>query len=175
MSSKKTSSVTFRIDEDYSKSLRDLAEEQSVSLNTLVNQIFGKYVEQEVFTKKFGVLKVSTDTFRRILSKIPEKEIVELGIRAGSQEAKEFILFKWKKLNLQTVIEFLRFYFDYCGYGRADMEQTEGEVSLSVHHDLKEKGSLYLKHFVEGLIRTALDKSCRTTITEDTVTISFQA
>jgi hypothetical protein len=47
-------------------------------------------------------------------------------------------------------------------------------VSLSVHHDLKEKGSLYLKHFVEGLIRTALDKPCQTTVTEDTVTISFQ-
>lgn len=174
MSAKKTSSVTFRIDADHSKSLRDLAEEQSVSLNTLVNQIFGKFVEQEVFVKKFGTLKVSTDTFRRILSKISEKDIAELGIRAGSQEAKEFILFKWKKLNLHTVIEFLKFYFDYCGYGRADMEQSEGEVSLSVHHDLKEKGSLYLKHFVESLIRTALNKSCQTTITEDTITISFQ-
>jgi hypothetical protein len=139
-----------------------------------VNQIFGQFVEQEIFTKKFGVLKVSTDTFRRILSKISEKDIAELGIRAGSQEAKEFILFKWKKLNLQTVIEFLKFYFDDCGYGRADMRQAEGEVSLSVHHDLKEKGSLYLKHFVESLIRTALDKSCQITTTEDTVTISFQ-
>jgi hypothetical protein len=166
--------VTFRIAAEYDKSLRYLATEQNVSLNTLVNQIFSKFVEQEVFAKKFGVLKISTDTFRRILSKISEKDIAELGIRAGSQEAKEFILFKWKKLDLRSTVEFLKFYFDYCGFGRADMQQSESEVYISVHHDLKEKGSLYLKHFVDGLIRSTLNKSCQTTITEDTVTINFQ-
>lgn len=175
LGAKKTSSITFRIDEDFDKALRDIAEYQSISLNTLANQIFKSYLEGEVFAKKFGVLKISTDTFRRVLSKVSDDDIMELAIRGGSQEAKEFILFKWKELNLYTVTEFIRFYFDFCGYGRCDMKQTEGKVSFSVHHDLKEKGSLYLQHFIESLVRTVLDKPCTTKITEDTVTTSFQS
>lgn len=174
MSSKRTSSITFRINEKYDKALRKIAEEKKISLNTLANQIFGDFVELEQYTSKFGTLKMSTDTFRRILSIIDDKDLWELAIRGGSQEAKEFILFKWKDLNPKNVTDFIKMYFEFCGYGRCDMEVTEGKTSISVHHDLKEKGSLYLKHFLEGLIRSTLDKPCKTKITEDTVTLSFQ-
>lgn len=174
MSGKRTSSITFRIDEKYDKALRKIAEEKKISLNTLANQIFGDFVELEQYTRKFGILKMSTDTFRRILSVIPEKDLVELAIRGGSQEAKEFILFKWKELSSKNVTDFIKMYFEFCGYGRCDMDSTEDKASISIHHDLKEKGSLYLKHFLEGLVRATLDKPCKTKITEDTVTLSFQ-
>lgn len=172
--SKKSSSITFRIDEKSEKGLRKLAESNRVSLNTLANQIFSDFIECEVFTKKFGTLKMSTDTFRRILATISENDLIDLAVRGGSQEAKEFILFKWKELNSNIVTDFIKFYFEFCGYGRCDMEKKEGKVSISVHHDLKEKGSLYLKHFLESLIRSTLDKPCNVTTTEDTVTLSFQ-
>lgn len=171
---KRTSSITFRINEDYDKALRKIAEKQNTSLNTLANQIFSQYLEKDVFSEKFGMLKMSTDTFRRMLSKISEKDIVNLATRVGSQEAKEFILFKWKKLDLDSVTEFVQLLFDYCGYGRSHMKKTESKISFSVHHDLKEKGSLYLKHFLESLIQTTLERNCETNTTEDVVTISFQ-
>jgi proteasome assembly chaperone (PAC2) family protein len=173
--SKKSSSITFRIDEKSEQGLRKLAEANRVSLNTLANQIFSDYIECEVFTKKFGTLKISTDSFRRILSFISEKDLIDLAVRGGSQEAKEFMLFKWKELNLDVVTDFIKMYFEFCGYGRCDMDKTESKISLSVHHDLKEKGSLYLKHFLESLVRASLDKSCSVTTTEDTVTLSFQS
>ena len=172
--SKKTSSITFRIDENSEQGLRKLAEANRVSLNTLANQIFSDYIECEVFTKKFGTLKISTDSFRRILSSISEKDLIDLAVRGGSQEVKEFILFKWKELNSKNVTDFIKMYFEFCGYGRCDMESTEGKVSISVHHDLKEKGSVYLKHFLESLVRSTLDKPCNVTTTEDVVTLSFQ-
>ncbi len=174
MSSKKTSSISFRIDSEYEKVLRGIASENKISLNTLANQIFGNYVEFEVYAKKFGTLRTSTDTFRRILDSINEKEIIEIATRCGNQEIIEFILFKWKDINSRTVIAFIKIYFDLCGYGRCDIDETEGKVSFSVHHDLQEKGSLFLKHLLESLIRTTLGKDCNTTITRDTVTINFQ-
>lgn len=172
--SKKSSSITFRIDEKTEQSLRKLADANRTSLNTLANQIFSDYVECEVFTKKFGTLKISTDSFRRILSSISEKDLVDLAIRGGGQEAKEFMLFKWKELNTDVVTDFIKMYFEFCGYGRCDMSKSESKVSLSVHHDLKEKGSLYLKHFLESLVRASIDKPCSITTTEDTVTLHFQ-
>ena len=174
MSSKKTSSISFRINEKYEKVLRNIAEENKTSLNTLANQIFGNYVEFELYAKKFGTLRMSTDTFRRMISSMDEKNLVEIATTCGSQEVKEFILFKWKEINSKTVTDFIKIYFDLCGYGRCNMDATEGKVTFSVHHDLQEKGSLFLRHLLESLIRATLDKDCTTTVTKDTVTISFQ-
>ena len=174
MSSKKTSSISFRINEEYEKVLRDIAEKNKISLNTLANQIFGHYAEFELYAKKFGTLRTSTDTFRRLLNGMDEKNLVEVAARCGSQEAKEFVLFKWKEINSKTVTDFIKIYFDLCGYGRCDFDETEGKVTFSVHHDLQEKGSLFLKHFLESLIRSTLNKDCKTITTSDTITISFQ-
>ncbi len=174
MSSKKTSSISFRIDEKYEKVLRNIAEENKTSLNTLANQIFGNYVEFELYAKKFGTLRMSTDTFRRMLDDMDEKRIIEIATRCGSQEVKEFILFKWKEINSKTVTDFIKIYFELCGYGRCNLDETEGNVTFSVHHDLQEKGSLFLKHLLESLIRTALNKDCKINVTSDTITISFQ-
>ena len=77
MSSKKTSSISFRINEKYEKVLRKISEENKTSLNTLANQIFGNYVEFELYAKKFGTLRMSTDTFRRMLDSMDEKNIIE--------------------------------------------------------------------------------------------------
>ncbi|MCA9811950.1 MAG: hypothetical protein KC483_03700 [Nitrosarchaeum sp.] len=174
MSGKKTSSISFRIDEKYEKVLRDIAVENKTSLNTLANQIFGQYVEFELYAKKFGTLRMSTDTFRRMLNSMDEKNIIEIATICGSQEVKEFILFKWKRLDSKTVTDFIKIYFDLCGYGRCSLDKAEGNIMFSVHHDLQEKGSLFLKYLFESLIRTALDKDCKTEMTNDTVTISFQ-
>ena len=174
MSNKSTSSISFRIDKEYEKVLRGTAEKNKISLNTLANQIFGSYVEFEIYAKKFGTLRMSTDTFRRLLKNLDDKKIIEVATRCGSQEIKEFILFKWKEINSKTVTAFINVYFDLCGYGRCDLNETESKVTFSVHHDLQEKGSLFLKYLFESLIRTALDKDCKTTVTNDTITVSFQ-
>jgi hypothetical protein len=65
-------------------------------------------------------------------------------------------------------------YFDFCGYGRCDLKQTEGKITASVHHDFQKKGSLYLKHFLESLIQTALNKETKTITTADTITLQFR-
>ena len=173
MSVKKSSSVTFRIDEKYEKTLRKTAEEKKISLNTLANQIFGNFAEFDTYAERFGILKISTDTFRRILDVISPKDLATLASSGGSEEAKEFILFKWKDTSYRSVVEFIKIYFGNCGYGQCDIESRNGKTMISVHHDLGEKGSLYLRHFLEGLIMSTLDKECKIITTKDSVSLSF--
>ncbi len=173
MADKKTSSITFRIDEKYEKTLRKTAQEKKISLNTLANQIFGNFAEFDTYAERFGILKISTDTFRRILDVMPQKDLATVASGCGSEEAKEFILFKWKETNYDSVIEFIKTYFGYCGYGQCDIETRNGKTMISVHHDLGEKGSLYLKHFLEGLIMSTLGKECKIIITKDSVSLGF--
>ena len=105
---KKTSTITFRIDEKYEKSLRTEAEEKRISLNTLANQIFGEYVEFGHFMKKFGMIEMSKGSFKELLDAIDEKNIIDFAKSIGSKEPKDFILFKWTELSPRTISAFIR-------------------------------------------------------------------
>ena len=93
MSKKNTSTITFRIDESFDEHLRKIAQEQKISLNTLANQIFGNYLDLDVYMEKFGVMKMSKKVFKMFLDKTDEAELKLLALDAGSKEPVEFILF----------------------------------------------------------------------------------
>ncbi len=174
MSSKKTSTFTFRIDKEFEKILREEAQARKITVNTLANQIFGEYVEWQRYMEKFGTIVLSRDAFKAVLDLLDEKNIMKLAIDIAEKAPKEFILFKWKGISADNVIKFIKMYFDHCGYGTHDQTKTGDTVTFSVHHDLGKKGSLFLKTFLETTIKSALGKSCSSTVTANSLVISFQ-
>lgn len=173
MIKKETSTITFRIDKENDNKLRKIAESKKVSLNTLANQILGNYVQLEQYMEKFGVILMSADAFESILSALSDKDLINLATTIGSTEPKDFILFKWKELNIDTVFNFIKIYFEHCGYGKYDESTIGGKIVFSVRHKFGSKGSLYIKTFLESLIQSTLDKQCHIISTDDLVTLSI--
>ncbi len=173
MEKKKTSTITFRIDEDHDEKLRKIAEDKNVSLNALANQVLGNYVQLERYMEKFGVLMMSHDAFLSIMDALDEGQLIRLASSIGSNEPKEFILFKWKDVNSEIVSDFIKMYFEHCGYGTCDLERTESSIAVSIHHKLGRKGTVFLKTFLESLIQSTLEKSCKTVTAKNSVTIRF--
>ena len=174
MSSKKTSTFTFRIDKEYEKVLREEAQSKKITVNTLANQIFGDYIEWQRYMERFGTIVLSRDAFKIVLDSLDEKNLLSLAIDIGEKAPKEFILFKWKEIAIDNVIKFIKMYFDHCGYGTHDHTVFEGKVTFSIHHDLGTKGSLFLKTFLETLIKSTLGKSCNSTVSANSLVLSFQ-
>lgn len=170
---KKTSTITFRIDEKYEKGLRKEAEEKRISLNTLANQIFGDHVELDQYMKKFGTVEMSKGAFKELLSTLDEKNIINFATSVGSKEPKDFILFKWKKLTSDSVADFIKMYFEHCGYGMCDMQREDSNNTVSIHHDFGKKGSIFLKAFLEAIVQSALEKESDITTTENSVSLKF--
>ena len=170
---KKTSTITFRIDEKYEKKLRKEAEEKRISLNTLANQIFGDHVELDQYMKKFGMIEMSKGSFRELLNSLDEKNIINFAKSIGSKEPKDFILFKWKELSRQSISDFIKMYFEHCGYGTCDMEASDSTSIVSVHHQFGKNGSIFLKAFLEAIIQSTLEKEGNVLTTENSVTLKF--
>lgn len=171
--SKKTSTITFRIDEKYEKGLRKEAEEKRISMNTLANQIFGDHVELDQYMKKFGMIEMSKGSFRELLNSLDEKNIINFAKSVGSKEPKDFILFKWKELSPETITEFIKMYFEHCGYGMCDMQKEESTSTVSVHHEFGKNGSVFLKAFLEAIIQSTLEKEGNVITTDNSVTLKF--
>jgi len=173
MSKKNTSTITFRIDERFDEHLRKIAQEQKISLNTLANQIFGNYLDLDVYMEKFGVMKMSKKVFRMFLDKTDEAELKLLALDAGSKEPVEFILFKWKEITSENVSTFMKIYCEHCGYGQCDLEQSENKTSMSVRHNFGKKGSTYIASFLTAVITSTLNCECSIVESDESVTISF--
>ena len=173
--SKKTSTITFRIDEKYEKGLRKEAEEKRISLNTLANQIFGDHVELDQYMKKFGMVEMSKGSFRVLLDSLDEKNIINFAKSIGSKEPKDFILFKWKEISSESISEFIKVYFEHCGYGMCDMQTNDSTNEVSIHHDFGKKGSIFLKAFLEAIVQSSLEKDSDIKTTDNSVRLIFSS
>ncbi|GIU71081.1 MAG: hypothetical protein KatS3mg003_0560 [Candidatus Nitrosocaldaceae archaeon] len=72
---------------------------------------------------------------------------------------KEFILFRWKEINRDNILSFLKMYVKHCRYSEYDDVLNK----FSVKHDLGIKGSLFLKTFIEEMLNV-LDIKMRSDI-----------
>jgi len=170
---RKTLTITFRIDQEFENGLRKEAEEKRISMNTLANQIFGDHVELGQFMKKFGVVEMSKGAFKELLNSLDEKNIINFAKSVGSKEPRDFILFKWKELTYESVSDFIKIYFEHCGYGMCDMQRDDNNNTISVHHDFGINGSIFLKGFLEGLIQSTLKKEVSVITTDNSVILKF--
>ncbi len=171
---KKSSTISFRIDENYLVSLREESQEKKVSLNTLANQIFGDYVEWQRYVERFGIIAMSKDAFRYILDSLDDTKIIELATTIGQIAPKEFIIFKWKNLNSENLLKFIKMYFVHCGYGRYDyVKDVDNKNAFSIHHELGHKGTLFLKSYMETLVKSIIDKECKSIITKNSLVVRF--
>ncbi len=137
---KKTSTISFRIDSQYDRVLRNEAEEKKVSLNTLANQIFGEHIEWQRYTERFGTIVMSKDAFRLIVESLSEAKVADIAINIARKAPMEFILFKWKDLSSTNVINFMKMFIGHCGYGQYDYVKDQDINKFSIRHELGRKG-----------------------------------
>jgi hypothetical protein len=67
-------------------------------------------------------------------------------------------------------------YLGHCGYGRYDYlkDIENNNYSFSILHDFGRKGSLFLKSFLETLLKSTLQKECQTIVNESSLVIFFK-
>ena len=117
---------------------------------------------------------MSKDAFKFILESLDEQKIITLAINIASKAPKDFILFKWKELNSNSVINFMKMFFEHCGYGQYDYAKNQYTSTFSIRHDLGKKGSLFLKTYIETVIKVVLGRECNSIVTEESIVVEFQ-
>lgn len=171
---KKTATISFRMDSKYEQLLRNEAEEKKVSLNTLANQIFGEHLEWQRYIERFGTIVMSKDAFKLVLEFLSEEKVIDLAISIASKAPMEFILFKWKDLSSDNVINFVRMFFGHCGYGQYDYVKDKSTNKFSIRHELGRKGSLFLTTYIKTVVKSTLGKDSETISADNSITVSFR-
>jgi len=163
--SKKSRSVTFRLDSKVIDELQTEADNREVSLNVLVNQVLKRYAEWDRYENKIGMMPVP----RMILSNIIDKaiaiakssgikdvdhyrdEIIKQAAELAFTLMKDSVLFMKKQYNLWVVLSVLEEYMKVSGI-KADhkLEGSRKHVFI-IQHELGENWSIFTKELL-GLI-----------------------
>ena len=85
---------TFRIDNAFIDELEEEAKQQGLSTNTLAERIIERYINHSRWIDKMDALSILPQTMNKLLEKIDDKTIEELGAELGSMIPKEGFLIR---------------------------------------------------------------------------------
>jgi hypothetical protein len=144
----KTVAKSFRVNEKALEALQEEASRQSISVNTLVNQLLIEYSEFGRFLQRVNAIRMSRKTFLEILNVVPEDGLVKAALTAGKSAPVAIIASKWGKMTVNTVLEFIH---DLSAYANLFeyYEKNEGERwTVTLTHELGPKWSTFLANYL---------------------------
>lgn len=151
--SKKSRTVpkSFRIDEAALRAVEAEAISQSVSPNTLVNQILKQYAEFDRFARKINTVKLSSATFRGVLSSGDIDKIIEVAKTAGSSIPQAFVTAKNGKVDRESLIDHIRSLAIYAHLCEVSETVDAHGYVVTLIHDFGLNWSIFLVHYITAM------------------------
>lgn len=144
----RTVAKSFRVNEKALEALQEEANRQSISVNTLVNQLLLEYSEFGRFLQRVNAIRISRKTFSEILSSVSEDSLQKAAQTAGKSAPMALIASKYGKITVSTVLDFIH---DLSAYANLFeyYEKNEGERwTVTLMHELGGKWSVFLTHYL---------------------------
>jgi predicted transcriptional regulator len=167
---KKTSTITFRLDDDIVKKLRAESGNRQVSTNTLVNQALRRFLEWDIYEPVAGFVLVNKKVFTEIFGKAKQQEIISLASRVGKSEVTNIVLFMRGRMDL---LSFLSWYEMRMINSSVQVSHTiqDGSHTYVMKHDLGKNWSIYHKTILERIFQDAFNR--KIAVKADKSMISF--
>ena len=164
---KKTLPMTFRIEENIMNKLKDEAQSQDISINTLLNHILKKYVEWDVFMPKIGMIPVSKPIIIEVFKKLNDNDITDIAI-VGKNTVMDMALFMKGRLNVQTFLSWYGARLKNSCIEVRHSEDMENEI-YAIKHDLGINWSKYHKKLLELIFKEIFKQLIEIEISDTTL------
>lgn len=171
---KKTVLRTVRLNQELDSILQDDAELSDLTVNGLINRIMTKYVEWDRYTQRFGFVSFARQTFKSILEEVDDCKVEQIATDTANSTLKAVTLFWFKELNAETLLKTISNYCKYSGLGVSEVKVDGAQCTITFHHDLGRKYSIYLKNAISQFVKTTLGVVPETEITHDMLLVSFR-
>ena len=159
----RTVAKSFRVNEKALSALQEEATRQSVSVNTLVNQLLLDYSEFGRFLQRINALRLSRKTFAEILNSVTDDNLAKAGQIAGKSAPRAIIASKWGKITVTTVIEFIHDLSAYANLFEYYEKNENERWTITLMHELGPKWSTFLTHYIgEAFVAAGVQPKIRT-------------
>jgi len=159
----KTVAKSFRVNEKALSALQEEAGRQSVSVNTLVNQLLLDYSEFGRYLQRVNALRLSRKTFAEILNSVSDDNLVKAGQIAGKSAPMALIASKWGKITVNTVIEYIHDLSAYANLFEYYEKNENERWTITLMHELGPKWSTFLTQYIgEAFVAAGVQPKTKT-------------
>ena len=165
-------SITFRIDSQKLKTLRECADENQVSLNTLVNQILTGYIEWDMVAVKAGYATIQKDILKEMFEAVDEEALRSIALKTADS-SKDIMLVMTGQVSLEAFFSILRNRAKRSGFTFREYEEN-GMKKFILQHEMGRNWSVFFKIHCERLVNNAGHKA-KVEFTDNTLIITVPA
>src|SRR3990170_6816286 len=112
---RKTVLRTVRLSQELDDLLRKDAEENDLSINSLINKIMAKYIEWDRHIKKFRFVSVTSETLRAFLNEVGDEKLENIAKELGSDLTSAVSMLWSEKVDLDAFLRMISLYSKYSG------------------------------------------------------------
>lgn len=163
--------MTFRLESASLDKLKAKANQDRISLNTLVNQIIVGYAEWDLTAVSAGWMVMPKNIMKKMIAKLSEKEIEQIA-KETFGEMRGVALFMTNKSDLEAFFSVVRMRSKKSGFQVKEVVDNN-TTTFIIQHDLGAKWSLFTKVFYEELLHS-LEKRATFETTSNTIAISVE-
>jgi DNA-directed RNA polymerase subunit L len=171
---KTTTTITFRIDSNIMNKIYSKAEQEDITLNTLINHILKRYVEWDMYEGKAGMVPINKLVLKKLFQGLSEEEVINISRDIAKSAVYNIALFMKGKGKLD-VDSFVSWFLSRMKNCSEIMENKEnGTSTYIIKHDIGMNWSLYHKTVLESIFTENLQKPVQTSMTESTLTFTIE-
>jgi len=138
-----TSRISLRLSKRVVEKLEKEADESGVSFNAIVSKALKYYTDWHSNAVKAGFITVRRATILKLLNKVSEDEIREIGRYIASTESKDFVLMLRNEYNINSALDVIETWIKISGY-TYNHETRYDKHRYFIQHDMGKKWSLFL-------------------------------
>jgi hypothetical protein len=163
---------SFRIEEQWINVLREEAERQERSINSLMNLILQNYSQHWRWSERLNAMFVTPRTFSRIISCCPENKLEEIAKESGSIGAKDALRTMGITPTYLHLTEFIKNNMGKSGNWFDYSQHTRGRTEIiHLRHTLDKNWSIFIALEIKTMFQSILDLPTKTEIRDNYVTL----
>jgi hypothetical protein len=128
----KSTNFSCRLSKDIFSVLEKEADSKNISLNSLINNVLGRYVELDRHAKDIGLISLTKRAVQKIFSEMDDKAIQELAKEVGGVVHRELVFLKFDKLTFNNLMEVL--VINASRYGSVKYINENPTHKICIHH-----------------------------------------
>ena len=170
---KKTSTMTFRIDDNVLRVLRAESERHQVTLNNFINQLLKHFVEWDMYEPKVGMIPIAKPIVIELFDSMSKEEISNMALNIGKNVVHDTALFMKNRMDLDSFLSWFETRMN------SSLTETNHSIQNGFHvyvlkHELGENWSLYHKIVLELMFNEIFDRAVDITISNTTIRFKFR-
>ena len=169
---RETITVTLRIDKDIMNKLALDAENDSISLNSLVNHVLKRYVEWNKFEDKSSMIPINSIVLKELFHIIDKDQTIKLAKDVAKDAVYSLILFMNGKVDYKILASWYKERMRHCSE-ISEKQIDNYQYKIIFKHELGENWSLYHKIILESICHDYISKPTEINITNSTIAINI--